>query len=165
MVYIFDSSPLIHLFKNYYLTRFPSLWAKFDEMVECSQIVSVEEVYKELTGAITIKDRLSEWAIVNKDIFFHQPDIQELGFIREIFRVKHFEGLVTRKAMLSGNPVADPFVIAAAKIKDACVVTSEGFDTDGNINQNAPKIPYICQQFSISCCNLEQFMEKEGWMF
>ena len=134
-------------------------------MVLSSQIISVEEVYKEICGKITFKDRLSEWAEVNKNLFFQQPTTEDFGFMREIFKVKHFQALVTKQAMLSGNPVADPFVIAAAKVRKACVVTYEGFDTDGNINQNAPKIPYICQKFSIDCCNLEQFMEKENWVF
>ena len=42
---------------------------------------------------------------------------------------------------LKGKPVADPFVIAKAKI------------------------PNVCNHFGILCINLDGFMEKENWTF
>lgn len=165
MIYIFDTSPLIHLFKNYYRNRFPSLWEKFDTMVQRGQIISVLEAYNEI-NIENANDSLNVWADENKDTFFHQPTIEELEFLPQIFKIKHFQELIGKKALLSGRAQADPFIIAAGKCKqNSCVVTFEGFDSKGNVNLNAPKIPYICQHFAISCCNLEQFMEKEDWTF
>ena len=67
---------------------------------------------------------------------------------------ENFDALVS-----GGKPVADPFVIARAKISGACVVTQEK-KTD-----NAAKIPNVCDHFGIRCINLEGFMEKESWKF
>ena len=56
-IYVFDSGPLIDLFRHYYRERFPSLWQQFDEMVEDGRITSTREVSNELEGH---EDRLSE---------------------------------------------------------------------------------------------------------
>ncbi len=48
MIYVFDSSPLIDLFKYYYPDRFPSLWDNFDALVSEHRIISVREVRNEL---------------------------------------------------------------------------------------------------------------------
>ena len=49
-IYVFDSGPLIDLFRHYYRERFPSLWQQFDEMVEDGRITSTREVSNELEG-------------------------------------------------------------------------------------------------------------------
>ncbi|CCI17613.1 conserved hypothetical protein [Microcystis aeruginosa PCC 9807] len=66
---------------------------------------------------------------------------------------------MSEKARLQEKPVADPFIIAAAKIKDGCVITEEA------LKPNAPKIPTVCQQLSIDCTNVQGLMEREGWQF
>jgi len=48
MIYVFDSSTLIHLFRHYYRNRFPSLWGKFDEAIASKKITCVREVLNEL---------------------------------------------------------------------------------------------------------------------
>ena len=49
-IYVFDSGPLIDLFRHYYRERFPSFWQQFDEMVEDGRITSTREVSNELEG-------------------------------------------------------------------------------------------------------------------
>ena len=53
-------------------------------------------------------------------------------------------------------PVADPFVIALAKVRDGCVVTEE------TMRPNAAKVPNVCEHFGIEYTNVEGFMNKEG---
>jgi hypothetical protein len=36
---------------------------------------------------------------------------EEMEFVVEIFKVKHFQSLIRKKEQLEGTPVADPFVI------------------------------------------------------
>jgi len=67
--------------------------------------------------------------------------------------------MIRKQERLKGKPVADPFVIARAKILDACVVTQE------KNTENAAKIPNVCDHFGIDCINLEGFMKKESWTF
>ena len=66
MIYVFDSSPLIDLFRHYYLDRFPSLWANFDALVSEHRIISVSEVKNELGGH---GDRLSDWVKGHREFF------------------------------------------------------------------------------------------------
>jgi len=155
MIYVFDTSTLIDLFRNFYRNRFPSLWEKFDQAVNAKNIISVREGFNEIEQR---GDRLSEWAKHNRD-FFLLPNTNELVVVAEIFVVPHFQSLVRKQERLQGKPVADPFVIAKAKVLDGCVVTEE------DKKPNASRIPNVCEHFDVDCLNLEGFMEKENWTF
>ncbi len=156
MIYVFDSSSLIDLFKHYYLNRFPSLWANFDALIAEHRITSVREVRRELQGH---GDRLSDW-VKDHSEFFVPPTTDEFGFVTGIFEVTHFQGLVRKKEQLQGKPVADPFVIASAwALEEGSVVTQEVK------KPNAARIPNVCEHFGIPCLNLEVFMENEKWRF
>ena len=74
-------------------------------------------------------------------------------------RPRNFRSMISKQSILKGTPVADPFVIAAAYIRNGQVVTQEGR------KPNAAKIPNVCAHFDIKCLNLEGLMEKEGWTF
>lgn len=156
MIYVFDSSPLIDLFRYYYPNRFPSLWENFDALVSEHRIISVREVRKELEG---YGDRLSDWVKGHRE-FFLTPTTDELRFVAEIFKIAHFQMLVRKREQLQGNPVADPFVIAKAQaLEEGRVVTQEVK------KPNAARIPNVCEHFDIPCLNLEAFMENENWRF
>ncbi len=155
MIYVFDSSSLIDLFRYYYPNRFPSLWEIFAQAVDAKNIISVREVFNEVSSR---DDRLALWAKGNRD-FFQSPEPEELNFIAQIFSVEHFQSLVRKQERLQGLPVADPFVIAKARVINGCVVTEE------SNKPNASKIPNVCQYFGIDCLSLEGFMDKENWTF
>ncbi len=161
MRYVFDSNALIDLFQHYYKERFPSLWEKFDKMITEKRIISVREAFHEVEKR---GDNLSKWALLNKEIFY-TPNEDEARFVAQIFSQKQFQFLVEKKKMLEGGHIADPFIIAKAKVENLAVVTKEGFRFDGSIKPNAPKIPNICQHFKIKCFNLEGFMDNEKWKF
>lgn len=156
MKYVFDSDSLINLFSHYYPGRFPSLWEKFHALVIAGKLISVREVFNEIGS---IEDSLAIWAKERKKILFTEPTIEELEFVGEIFKIKHFQAMIRKQERLKGKPVADPFVIARAKITGACAVTQE------KKTKNAAKIPNVCDHFGIPCINLEGFMEKENWTF
>ena len=156
MKYVFDSDSLIDMFRHYYPERFPTLWEKFNALISEEKIISAREVFNEIGSS---DDSLGVWAKEQKDILFLEPTVEELEFVAEIFKVKHFQAMIRKQERLKGKPVADPFIIAKARISDACVVTQEK-KTD-----NAAKIPNVCEHFGISCINLEGFMEKENWTF
>ena len=156
MSYVFDTSPLSTLFKNYYLRRFPTLWQHFDELVDNGDIVSTREVLREIEdGPI---ESLRQWAAQNGELFT-MPDAEEGGFVARIYAVQHFQQNIERQKMLKGGRNADPFVIAKAAVTERTVVTME------QRQPNAAKIPNICDHFDIPCVTLEDFMETEGWEF
>lgn len=156
MIYVFDTSSFIVL-SHYFPEQFPSFWGKFNEFVAGGNIISVREVYKELEGRGS-QLHLQNWIKENKGIFL-RPNEEETSFVRRIFAITHFQNLVTSKQILKGTPAADPFVIASARIRNACVVTEE------KKKPNSAKIPIVCEKFSIDCKNLEGFMKTEKWLF
>jgi len=157
MMYVFDTNSLIVLFTNFYHTRFPSLWEKFDDLISDGRIVSVREVYNEISGYYA-ENRLVQWAKEHRELFA-EPSIEELQFVSEIFAVRHFQLLIRKKEILNGKPVADPFVIAKAKVGNGKIVTQE------QLKKNSAKIPNVCAHFDIDYTDLEGFMEREGWQF
>ena len=156
-MYVFDTNSLSVILKHYYPERFPSLWTKLDEMLTNGDINLVRESYNEIMR-LNAKDRPALWAKENRHIF-STPSADELQFVNEIFAVRHFQQLVEKKKILSGSPVADPFVIAKARFEGAIVVTEETY------KENAAKIPNVCEHFGIECINLEEFMQRENWRF
>lgn len=156
MFYVFDTSAFI-VISHYYPDRFPTFWEKLNEYISAGKIFSVREVFNELNTKAS-KPHLVEW-IKNHNKIFIVPTHEEMNFVSTIFKVPHFRYLVGKKQQLKGTPVADPFVIASAKIKSACIVTEE------SKKKNASRIPNICEHFDIECTNVEGFMEKEGWEF
>lgn len=154
MIYVFDSGPFIDIFNHYYPQQFPSFWERFDEYISNGTITSVRAVRKELEER---GDKLSDF--VKQHNIFTMPTNEETNFIATIFQNRHFEYLISEKARLTGKEVADPYVIAKAKISGACVVSQEKF------KENAAKIPNVCEHFEIPCIDLKTFMENENWSF
>jgi hypothetical protein len=158
MSYVFDTGAFIVL-KNYYPTTFTTLWQRIDGLVAGGVIVSVREVFNELHNYNDV-DFIQDWAKQHKAIF-QKPSNAELLVVQQILAIPHFQALIGNKAILKGTPVADPFVVAAGKVKKATVVTQEG------LKPNAAKVPNVCDHtsFKVPCINLETFMAQQGWTF
>lgn len=80
-MYVFDNSPLSVLFKNYYRSRFPTLWKNFDGLVESGGIVSTREVHREIDDSSI--SELRDWAKNNQDLFAI-PTAAEGAFVAKI---------------------------------------------------------------------------------
>ncbi len=156
MTYVFDTSSFIVL-GHFFPERFPSFWERLDAAVSEGTVVSVREVRREL-GSPSTREHLSQWVKRNGDIFL-KPSEVEMAFVAEVFQFPRFQHLVGERQRLRGTPVADPFVIACAKVTGGCVVTEE------RLKENAAKIPNVCKHFAIDCTNLEGFMARQGWEF
>jgi hypothetical protein len=156
MIYTIDTSSFIVL-GHYFPSVFQSFWIMFNSSVNNNQIISTREVFRELDNE-NGKDHLRNW-VFEKKYIFRIPSNEELAFVSEIFKVPHFQQLLKQKQLLTSGPAADPFIIASAKINNACVVTEE-------LNKkNSAKIPTVCEHFGIDCINLEELMAREHWTF
>ena len=156
MIYVFDTSSLRSL-QHFYPSVFVTIWSGLDSLIRQNTLTSTREVWTELERQNISTDVLA-WAKQNKQIFA-TPKQDELRFVATIFQVPHFHSLIGEQQRLKGMPVADPFVIACAKIKNGTVVTEERF------RPNAAKIPNVCRYFSVPCIDLEGFMQAQGWSF
>lgn len=156
MIYVFDTSSLSNL-KHFYPQVFTTIWDELDRMVRAGELISTKEVWNEMQRGNS-SQHTNDWLKVRKQIFI-TPSADELRFVAEILAIPHFQALIGERQRLMGIPVADPFVIACAKVKGGTVVTEE------QLKKNAAKIPNVCAHFRIPCMNLEQFMQQLGWQF
>lgn len=151
-VYVFDSNVFISL-GLYYPKRFPTIWEAVDSLAASGDLVSVREVRRELETSCS-SEHMLEWVNQHRSIF-HIPTNEECQIVSEIFKKNQYLGFVKRKNLLKGMPVADPFIIAAAKVKGFCVVTQESNKFTG------ARIPTACRDFDVDCIDLEGFLERE----
>jgi len=126
-------------------------------LIASQRVLSTREVANEITS-FHARTRLTQWVSKKADLF-SPPSELEFHYVEEIFRQRHFQQLIDKRAMFSGRPVADPFVIAKARAVGGTVVTTEKH------KPNAAQIPNICEYFGVDCVGLEGFMEREGWRF
>ena len=156
MIYVLDTNSF-GVLKNFYPETFPTLWDEIDTMVLLGDLVSVEEVFKEASKRID-SEHLVAWIDGNRSIF-SPPTEEEMQFVAEIFAVRHFEQLISEDKLLRGGHVADPWLIARARLLDGCVVTEE------KLKPNAAKIPNVCEHFGIEWANVQGLMQDKGWRY
>ena len=158
MIYVFDTSSLSKL-KHFFPGVFKSVWTGLDTQVQSGDLISTREVWNEIERG-DVDPHTNKWLKDRKHIFT-TPTLAEQRFVAQIFQIPHFQSLIGEKQRLTGTPVADPFVIACAKIHKGTVVTEE------KLKPNAAKIPNVCQHSSVNvaCIDLETFMQKQGWSF
>jgi hypothetical protein len=154
-MYVLDTSIISALHKNYYRSRFVSLWDSFDDLVAQGLVSSAREAFRELED---FGGDSFEWAEKNVELF-HMPDAKEGLFVASIYSNIHFQANIEKQKILRGGRNADPFLIARAASIGGTLVTMEQF------KPNAAKIPNICNYFKVPCIDLLGFMEKEGWVF
>ena len=113
-------------------------------------IVSPKEVLKEIEKG---DDHLKEWSKKQTKLF-KDLTVKQIKIVQEI--LAKYPKWLNEDSL---TPIADPFVIACAKIKNGTVVTEE------QLKPNAAKIPNVCAHFNVPCIDLERFMQQQGWTF
>jgi hypothetical protein len=151
-MYVIDTNVFISL-GIYYPKRFPTIWERVNSLADSGNFVSVREVRRELETNCS-SDHILNWVKQYRHIF-HIPTNEECEIVLEIFQKPQYLGFVKRTNILKGMPVADPFIIAAAKIRKFCVVTQESYKSKG------ARIPTACEDFNIECINVEGLLERE----
>ena len=151
-MYVIDTNVFISL-GLYYPKRFPTIWERVNNLADSGSLVSVREVRRELETNCA-SEHLLNWVEQHRHIF-HIPTNEECQIVSEIFKKNQYLGFVKRNNILKGMPVADPFIIAAAKAKGFCVVTQESNKSKG------ARIPTACIDLDVECIDLEGFLEKE----
>jgi hypothetical protein len=157
MIYIFDNDAL-RVLSHYYPDTFKSLWQNIDDMIAKGEFLSVKEVHHEIEKKLPALGFMEEWIKRQKHIFC-VPSIEEMQFVGEIFKIAHFQQSMGQNEILRGDPHADAFLVASAKIRGGTVVTQEKW------KPQAAKIPNVCQHFGVPCINTEEFLKQQNWTF
>ncbi len=148
-IYMIDACSLTELRRTYPLSLFPQVWNLLVRLAAAGRLLSVEEVANELAAQ---DDQIADWAAEHADIFLPlSPAIQ----IEARAILKRFPTLIDLKKKKSG---ADPFLIAAARIANATVVTQE----KRSGGPPAVKIPDVCGAIGVPCIALLPLLEAEG---
>lgn len=155
--YIFDTSSFNKM-KHYYPAIFETVWSHLDSLVSSGLLISTKEVWTEVNNG-SPTPHLIEWLNDRKNQIFTTPNREELLFVAEIFKVKHFQTLIGNTQKLRGTPVADPFLIACAKIHNGILITEESY------KHNSSKIPNVCEYFDVEYMNFEELMLEQKWKF
>ena len=154
MIYIFDTDSLRSL-KFIPINGFPSFWSDFGQFISDGQVISVREVRREVEKQKGNFGEVYDWLIANSHIF-QTPTSEDTDEVARILRVPAYRSLIHRKNILLGMPAADPFVIAAGKTREGCVITQET-KKEGRID-----IPSVCDELGVDCTNLSGFMDRES---
>lgn len=109
-------------------------------------------------GAKELGHEATDFSIIaglfDNNRIFLMPTENEIRIVIEIMNNPEYRGLIARKKIRNGDPVADPFLIAAAKDKNALLVTQE--------KDEGIRIPRVCRDLGVQCINQESFLDIEG---
>lgn len=151
-MYIFDKNVFVSL-GQFYRRRFPTVWSTVDKLCASGKLRSVREVRREIEVNCPIR-YVGEWVSQHHEIFMIPTQTEQM-MVRQMFESQEYRDLVKRQNIIRGLPVADPFIIAAGKFYNACVITQES-------DRGGARIPYLCRKMDVTCHDLEYFFEQEN---
>src|SRR5258707_4565597 len=153
MIYVVDTSSFREL-ERYYKDVFPTFWELFQSEVDSGGVVSVREVWRELEACP--ETNVIAWAKENSRIF-KIPSAAEAEFVGQIFAIPHFAQLISAKAQMTGQAVADPFLIAASQCCGRTLVAQE------RLKPNSPQIPKDYGHVGTACTTFEGLLPARSW--
>ncbi len=135
---------------------YQAIWDEIESLIKQKNIFSTMVVYEEIMKYLGKDDRLKKWAISHKKRFFIPTN-------QEIFKLakgvaKDFPDLLDKKKLQTGEPDADPFLIALAKSEGATIITQERKDLPN-------RIPMVALHYSVKSIDLYEFFEKRKLKF
>ena len=161
--FLIDANAIITPYLNYYPFDFaPKFWEQLEINIENGSITILDLVKDEITKG---EDSLSEWLKkISIGSFVDHRDGAIVGKYSEILQYIQTAGCYNSNALIkwSQNNVADPWLIATAKICNYTIITFEkpvGSLSDRNPSGN-PKIPDICTKFEVEYNDLFYMMRQ-----
>ena len=167
-VFLIDSNIFITPYQNYYkFSIAPSYWEQLSEMSLNGKVLSLDSVRDELCveKKEEKKDTLQKWVEGSFKGDFKQKNTEKV--VKQYARIINYireSDLYSDQALQtwSNIKVADPWIVAVAKVYDYTVVTFEKYNNSLSSKQPAknPKIPNICEEFNVRYTGLFEMMEK-----
>jgi len=157
--YAVDTNVLITLLTFYPKDKptFKALWDEIENLIQHKLMFSTDIVYEEINKYRGKNDIVKKWAKSHKKIFFIPPDEETWRLAQDI--VKRFPNLVDKKKLQTGEPQADPFLIALAQSEgNATIITQESKDTPNGI-------PKVALHYGIKSKDLYEFFEERKLKF
>ena len=156
--YVVDNDVLITLMRYHPPDKptYHAIWHEIESLIKQKNIFSTIVVYDDIMRYLGKDDRLKKWAISHKKRFF-------IPINSEIFRLaqdiaKRFPDLLDKKKLQTGEPDADPFLIALAKSEGATIITQERKDLPN-------RIPMVALHYKVKSKDLYEFFEERKLKF
>jgi predicted nucleic acid-binding protein len=150
--YSIDTNALYDAWQRYPYEIFSPLWTNIESIIKDGSLAATCEVLNEIEK---LDDELHKWALSQKNMFIPiNKDIQLA--VRSI--LSSHQRLVDST---KGRSIADPWIIALAKVNNCTVVTHERFST----KQNVVKIPDVCRAIGVPSITFLDMVKEEGWKF
>lgn len=153
--YSFDTGAFINGRNDIFKPRaFAAVWQQIEALIALGQVRAVDEVKREV---LKQDDECAAWVKKQKGLFLPLTEDVQLATKK----------ILKAHPLLLGNRggghrnSADPFVIALAMVHDGTVVTQE----TRSRSMKKPRIPDVCESFSVPCCSLPEFVDEQGWTF
>jgi hypothetical protein len=104
-------------------------------------------------------EHLKHWLHIHQQIF-SKPTEPEMACVARIFQVSHFQQLISKKQLLRGGDVADPWLVARGMGTSGGIVV-----TEETPKPNAANIPAVCHHFGVRCVSIREALALEGWRY
>lgn len=157
--YLVDTNIFIQAKNLYYPFNFaPGFWDWLEQINGKNSIISIEPVYKETQ---LVDDEVSNWCKAHKNLFnsIDNKVYQEISNIQKIL-VQHKTEQSKINDFMRG--IADPYLIAFAKVYDYTIVTQEKLPANNAIVTNKKvQIPPVCIEMGVKWINLFDLLKKE----
>ncbi len=152
MIYVLDNNIFSRAFHNFSFRAFEDdIWGPWSMLIKQGRIISVDEVFCELSQHWDPSTEAGMWLKEHKECF--QKTTNEEGFVvAEIFRNKKFREGIKEKSLRNGSPEADALLVAKAKITKGIVVTAESDE-----KPNSEKIPNIAVALGVPYMKIDSF--------
>ena len=173
--YLLDTNCFVSAWQLYYRRSFaPAFWAHLASLVDKGTVVILDSVYNEV---VTGDDDLCRFLKQYKPVV-QKPDQNVLSAYAEVLQTVQINiGKYYKETALqswSAKSVADPWLIASAKVNNAIIVTQEESAINnitaahkagnGSLMKSA-KIPDVACMMGIQCINLYDFIETNGFQW
>lgn len=163
----FISSARLHYCFNKKI--FHPFWRVLENLIKSHTILLLDVVYKELVpaGSDDTRDTLSDWveATCHDCQISHKTDAIGAAYV-EVQDHLSASGLYRSQAIAlwAEESKADPWLIAAAKVHDAVIITDEApsHPTQQQPQKKEPKIPDVAHALGVQTCTLPEFIQKSN---
>ena len=160
-MFLIDSNSFITPYRQYYSFDFArSFWDQLEQNIDSGKIAILDIVLDEILKG---KDELKDWvAGLKPEHFIDHRDAQILAYYGEIMQYLQTSPYYKETALAewAKATVADPWLIAVAKVHNCTIVTFEGPNSNPNEKQpwKMAKIPNVADEFGVQTVNLFSMM-------
>jgi len=156
--HVVDTDILITLLTFYPKDKstFKAVWDEIENLIKKKIMFSTDVVYQEINRYRGKNDVVKKWAKSHKKSFFIATNKEIWQLAQDIIR--KFPDLLDKKKLQTGEPDADPFLIALAKSEGATIITKERKDLSN-------RIPNVALHYGVKSIDLYEFFEERKLKF